>query len=543
MSNTDPSRFNAAPAAGEYPVGYETETFDLNSQVCRPEDVGIPSIFESGDTAHVAAIVTIDGAKGSVLHAAVVNMEQPDGTRFRVLWGMDQSQEGTLRARSGDDSWVHLVPNEPVVVGRKHATSPGTIDIWGGRAPADVSRQHAAVALVDDKLSVAHLSQTTQTYTKVWGAKGNNETDVSTGYVVGSAEATSTSDLEAASISETTKAFESGGYMKEAPRFIDQVNDPESERLRRGSTVRHNFADPNGNKTNVSSTEAGELAKLQKILSNTRSTIEARAATQGETEKLNELRKTLEEFDELAFIGKPELDEAVDGIAGYWADKLKADPRTTITVLAATREDMGGSFDYMYKRVVNAISELGDVSDAEKADFASRIKFSRRFDPAMLQDPDAKFMFLDDWSISERSLKNHSLSILNNVSEGDQAALLNRSEVNLVFAFPEQIEEGIKLGEVAQPVAVKGYFKARHGYFDGNVHVTGTHASVDYGFEMPLRSLIADVHGTARASELLKLNGSQMPSSWWRGAYGSQPKFQQLLLFDSQRSYASHRNR
>jgi len=203
---------------------------------------------------------------------------------------------------------------------------------------------------------------------------------------------------------------------------------------------------------------------------------------------------------------------------------------------------MGGSFDYIYKRVVNAIGAHSELGDEEKAGIKNRIRFSRKFSPEMLQDQDAKFVFLDDWSISERSLKNHSLSVLDKISQSDQAELLRRAEVNLVFAFPEQVENGIELGEVALPVPVKGYFRARHGYFDSKVHVTGTHASVDYGFEMPLRSLIEDTLGTSRAADLLKLGGAQMPSSWWRGTYGANPNIPQLLLFDSQRSYASHRN-
>lgn len=499
-------------------LNHESRILSLGTELYPASQIGLPSRSEDGRDFSPVAEVGFAAPTGNTVTAVVVRETNAEGAMRFLLTGVDST--GALPVANGN--WILLQQGEDVALGRNNRG----LELWGHSVLADdtLSRNHGTLRVeADGTLAVTDSSQFGTVRVK--------------GYEPADAK------LAAVSNHEIVDAFEQQGFIKPAPRFAEQVRDPELQQLRGESRISHGFSDPNGNSSNVTSTEAAELLKLHKLLADTKATIESRIERQGSTDQLEKAKRTIAEFDDLAFIGKPELDEAVKGIADHWVHILR-DPDATITAFIAPRQDMGGSFNYMLGRVLGAIKANEDLSEDVKTGLLGRIYHGRAFQPDMLRNPKARFMFLDDWAISERSLKNQVLSVTTGVSEADQAALLSRSEVNLAFAFPQQIEEGIALGDVAQPVRVLGYFKGRHNYFDREIRVTGTHASVDYGFEMPLRSLVTDVYGSTKADEILKLNGARMPSSWWQSQYGSRSRnIPQLLLYDSSRNYQSHRNK
>jgi|GEM_PF-3923247 len=499
-------------------LDHTSAILDLTQELYPSESIGL--LTEQNRTFTPVAEVNLQSIHGSYLRAVVIKEETtPSGeavktTRY-ILGGFDPREQ--LPVLNG--GWK-LLGEGVTSLGR----NPGSVDVWGNSALADVSlsRSHTTLKIENDRLTVTDESQ--------FGSTGVE------GFVV-------EEETDDSQIPEVVKNISERGFAELAPVFSEQLKDAETG-ARAKNLIRHNFTDPNGNTSTVSSEESEELMKLARELSNARSKLLLDSARSGNPET-EELLRLTDSFEDLTFIGKQELDEAVKGLADYWTSYLQANPNATIQVLAAKREDMGGSFGYMYSRVLDAIksSEQGRGSGEttpQTTNVSHRIRYGSQVDKALLADPTSKLVFLDDWAISERSLKNHALSVFDQIPESDRLGYLEKTEVNLVFGFPEQVSYGIELAD-GHNAPVKAYFQGRKKFSYTEANVTGAHASVDYGFEEPLRRI---VQATSPGSvvEILTPNGARKPSSWWQTNWGNNKDTKTLFLFDLQRNYRSHRN-
>lgn len=189
--------------------------------------------------------------------------------------------------------------------------------------------------------------------------------------------------------------------------------------------------------------------------------------------------------DRLNYIGERELAEASEKIAESWKYYLEKDPKNTLCVpqeIIRTGDYEGKkSSEILFDRVMSFFTE------EEREKYKDRI--STNITTLKPEDADTtKVILLDDWSISGVQLENG----FGTVFRGAPKEYRTRMEVNLIAATEKQLN---KLTLQGRSVPIHAYFKIQEapndaGRPNGLPMITGSHSSVDFGFEKPIQDMV-----------------------------------------------------
>lgn len=196
---------------------------------------------------------------------------------------------------------------------------------------------------------------------------------------------------------------------------------------------------------------------------------------------------------DLTFIGEKEYQEAAQGIATYWKSALNSNPQ--LQIFAVTGEiaksndnyidDQGRaqvkSDDYLLEAV------LAHFTDDELELYAGRLTRDGA-DIVETQSENLKVVLLDDWTISGSQLMEARDAFMRRCP-----GLAASVEVQLLVADERRLRQGIGGNGVGNPATtVRAYYIAHQSVVDGEkeTYMTGSHSSVDYGFEYAIRPMV-----------------------------------------------------
>ncbi len=281
--------------------------------------------------------------------------------------------------------------------------------------------------------------------------------------------------------------FEERGYVENAPRFKDAVADETStntfEYWRSPVSVRRveqQGITPEGSER-IELTEHEGLVELDKFFKDS----VADLSMSGEPEDRRLAQQAEELRDSLYFIGEGKLDEAASGFATLWKTKLQANPKQQLCVplgVIRTGEMVGGpkkSTELLFDRV------MSHFTPEEHAAYDDRILTS--LDSMRRNGKDTTIILFDDWSKSGTQISNGLAAVMEH-ARGNRD-VVEGTEVHLVAASDRQITDNRVMG---YPLKTYAYFNA--GADEGTdspkgPKVTGTHSSVDFGFEGPVEEI------------------------------------------------------
>ena len=290
--------------------------------------------------------------------------------------------------------------------------------------------------------------------------------------------------------------------VKLAPRFADQARD-----TTRTNTTTYisdiefslgtSTSDDGYRQRRETMTEHEALQSLQLFLDD--AIRESDTDTSGLLTRTGEVARSLQE--QLTFIGEKEYTEATAGIAAYWKECLKENPQLKIFTTAGMIHSYGDEI----KSDANLLDNiLEHFSDDELEQYAGRILN----DESMLTDDveNTKIVLLDDWTISGSQLRQVTDSLLTRQLHSYGRDFSGHIELQLVAASEGRIRRGTldkpsqsSPNKATSMIPVRAYWLAHTANLsqDGtniadysDTHITGTHSSVDYDFEVAIGTMV-----------------------------------------------------
>lgn len=287
--------------------------------------------------------------------------------------------------------------------------------------------------------------------------------------------------------------------VKNAPFLADQMGETDRENMvefvggvKKGLGTKANEYVRDNEQSLVRMSEADALKQLWEFLS----------VALHDTEVSTILRQRLENIREfITFVGEKELNEAAEGLAIYWKDRMDKNPRKPLVILpidqAISPDGFNGdgamtkSSTYLLDKILSYFSE----ADIQKYRKQLRFGFDGMGRWAM---NNSRVIILDDWSLSGRQLKGARDRL---VQQHPQVGL-GGIEINLVAASQELIHTGLdgdgsgftKTWPADTRTPVRAYFMTRSAKYMQNNRggfVTGAHSSADYAFEDVIRTIVA----------------------------------------------------
>jgi hypothetical protein len=278
--------------------------------------------------------------------------------------------------------------------------------------------------------------------------------------------------------------FERQGYIKMAPRFRDQIDDAtRTNTFRYARTASGVKADKSRPDVAVEMTEHEGLVGLDRFLK------EFIQQSQGDSREASRRKVAEAMLENLTFIGSREYAEAARGIGDYWKAYLDEDPDRQICVpMNISRIWTGRKSDvYLFETVIDGFND----NDLER--YSGRILTD--LEDVTVQPDKLKVVLLDDWTISGSQMQAAYRDIKD--SRSGTRMYADRVEINLLTASAERIRNGLPerlWGDNLPTIPLRAYFVSHEapdttGY-DQNAHITGTHSSVDFDFEEPIRRMV-----------------------------------------------------
>ncbi len=289
---------------------------------------------------------------------------------------------------------------------------------------------------------------------------------------------------------EIVDRMEVDHVVKRAPLLKDQVSD-----LSRHNTI----SSRSRNGAPGSATEHDALVELQQYLE---------VAGGSELVTDNNAMIAFEAHDileKLTFIGEKEYSEAAYAIAGYWKSLLAKNPQQQI--YAATGYIMNDPMGMLDKGEIKSDKYLlehvlENFSDEELSEYSSQI-VTRPEDITAVSAKDLKVVFLDDWTISGTQLSQAAESFIEEFPQFTQAV-----EVQLIVADERRIKRGLigpdfgssrhSYHSKRESLPIRAYYLAPESPMtvydeddtdESGARITGSHSTVDYGFQDNLRSM------------------------------------------------------
>jgi len=298
---------------------------------------------------------------------------------------------------------------------------------------------------------------------------------------------------------EAVRLIEERGFVREAPRFADQLTD-----TTRTTPFRYYTGESIKPLRDARKTEYQGITELHSFL---KMFLQIVGTQPGEipTHETSLLNQAASMLENLTFIGEKEYNEAVNGIGALWKSYLDSDPNMQLCLLANVREldryasrTRRKSDEYLREKILDTFSAK------EIARYGKRIVDN----VGDLNDPaHAKIIIVDDWTISGTQIRDVYRNFLSHPAMSSYVEN-DAIEVNLLVASEGRLEHGLALNE-HQPalgtLKVNAYFKshfAESAQTANKGHVTGLHSAVNYDFYEPCN----DMH------KILKDYGSEPPA-------------------------------
>ena len=261
-----------------------------------------------------------------------------------------------------------------------------------------------------------------------------------------------------------------------APTFREQLAEVTAHPEAHSETITAKpFAvfDGDHQRTKVTFTEAEGLQNLRSFIDIVKQ--EAGADT-GETGA-----KILAEAEQLeatlSLLRGKEYEIASDNLAAMWAEYVAQGPDYVINLFTRPQQ---GDVRKSYHEVTDGVYErfLQKVAGTPLAD---RI---RRDPETWIDNPNAKLVVADDWLISSHTLGKLMKEAVNNANRLGLPGLKQKAEGHTLITQAERL--GVRDSHAAGfPYTVRTNYVAQ----DGPVALSGTKASADYGFEIPLERM------------------------------------------------------
>lgn len=211
---------------------------------------------------------------------------------------------------------------------------------------------------------------------------------------------------------------------------------------------------------------------------------------------------------ETVFMTKSEREEAARGVGAHYTSFVQADERNTVMFFVpANRKDHSQGF--VSREVADSIKSTPEIKDRiivtsleEKEQNVERL---RRLDPNHV-----KIAVLDDWSVSGNHLASSVAHAAQSLQREGLEGFKKCLEVGLLIARDDQVEDGLTsiLQDVEstyglEPLSLVTYFTAPTRQHYHGPMPTGSHASVDYGFESRIQSMRDYLETATQESERL----------------------------------------
>ncbi|MBC7581746.1 hypothetical protein H7097_02655 [Aeromicrobium sp.] len=219
------------------------------------------------------------------------------------------------------------------------------------------------------------------------------------------------------------------------------------------------------------------------------STVSA-AASDDHTPKGQTIQELTKRFaNETVYLSVADREQAVKGLADRQVEYLDARPGSRVAYFVRQHSAdksqgllTGETLSYLHQNrpdLADRIQVLGVNPDADRGIIQA------------LDAANTKVVLLDDWSVSGGQLKESLAAMRGLVSRYDRLDLLDTTEVNLLIARADQVQDGFSQvtvyeedNAIDRPAPVVGYFStpALTSPYEGPTP-TGAHSTVDYGFD------------------------------------------------------------
>lgn len=285
--------------------------------------------------------------------------------------------------------------------------------------------------------------------------------------------------------------FEQQGYVKDAPRFGEQLAD---------ETRTEEFVYTRANGRAGTMTEHDGLVQLDTLFSGIAEAVADMPASQryNTRESLIHLVETQvgSMRDSLSFIGSKEYEEGVRGLAERWRAFLDENPDMQLCVVA----DVGKLDRYKVRSQRKSDDKLREdilltFTPEELEEYGGRIIGS--LEDVQYPPDKVKIVLLDDWSITGEQMRDSYKMLLEADYELVSAAqAAGNLEVNLLVAGEERLRNGIVLDEFRPEegvLPVLAYYRshnAPNAKLRTSGHVTGIHSSVNWDFSKTLEGIV-----------------------------------------------------
>lgn len=194
--------------------------------------------------------------------------------------------------------------------------------------------------------------------------------------------------------------------------------------------------------------------------------------------------------ENLAFIGRPELQEAVEGIAAYWKQSLLADPDQQILLVSPNKlqeKPVRKSSEYIGDHI---LKEFTRITQDDSPHIRGRV---RRFEEVLPRirshfNEHTKIVIPEDWIASGTTIKNNVSTIQRLIAKTGEQVNQSQIETNLIVARADQVSNGITV-KGKTPLRTIAYYESPPATIYGGPLPTGFHSTEDYGFSEVLQKM------------------------------------------------------
>lgn len=281
-----------------------------------------------------------------------------------------------------------------------------------------------------------------------------------------------------------TERIEKQHFVKQAPYFNDIVHDDSRSNLFTyvAEALPLYNRNPSSDDTLKTVTEHEGLNQLHDFLSDfLQSQIKA---GDGDGVLAREAKGML---DNLTFIGEKEYAEGARGLASLWKSYLDEHPENQLCVPTKISKQGGmrKSDIHLFENIMNSFS------DEELDHYGGRIVTD--IDQITQRPSRTRIVLLDDWTISGSQMRNAYSAVK---ADKGFRRYADRIEINLLVASENRLRDGLSVENWSTDgdyIPVKAYYKAHDASatsgHEHKAHVTGTHSSVDFDFEVEIDSM------------------------------------------------------
>jgi len=175
--------------------------------------------------------------------------------------------------------------------------------------------------------------------------------------------------------------------------------------------------------------------------------------------------------EQLGYLDEARFEEGIEALAQIWTKYLSVNPKSFINLVTRENVKTPKSFEYMLGRLKGRVAEIDLGAALRVIDF-----------PEGWRDTTgSKLVILDDWVISGKTASKMVTGALKQIHEQKLENLYDSIEVHSVAREAT--------ADTIPGVRYRSIYLHDSGTDYDTVSMTGSHSSVNYGFEYPLREM------------------------------------------------------